>query len=389
MNTVEDRMREAFAHVTVPDVPVPEIQALQRRARRHRYNQASAALGSVAVVVMCVLGGMSFTTRGDGATNSSDIQRIKASVPGAGDNQWLVNQQTLGGKTYQTASFLQYGHPCIVSTLTATGPNESLGVGGGAVPQGALRGQWCPTSGWPVGEVADESSYTATFGGGGAVEISGRVPMSARTVVVHVDDAAVTVPAVATPTSSAERFFSAYLKVPTGRSVPVTPIIAVYDKSGRSVTAPHPRNDVQSGTQVSHVAGLPDNQRSFVTTTSGMKAIVYRTGSTPCVALAVHGVLRSHTCAADAPQSGRPLISAVVPGLGRMTLGDAPAWADQLQISGPANYDQVTLTKATGIDDRSFWLTRAPHPNSRNVIATCVIGDNCTVVQKWIAPTAA
>ena len=97
------------------------------------------------------------------------------------------------------------------------------------------------------------------------------------------------------------------------------------------------------------------------------------------------GVLRAHTCAPTTPDSAQPLVSVKVPGFGRMVLGDAPTWADRVQISGPANDNQVTLTR---VGDRTFWLAQGPQASPHNVIATCVIGDNCTVVQKWLMPAS-
>jgi hypothetical protein len=71
-----------------------------------------------------------------------------------------------------------------------------------------------------------------------------------------------------------------------------------------------------------------------------------------------------------------------------MVMGDAPAWADQLRINGPGSSTQATLGRVNGITDRSFWLTQSPETARGTVIATCAIGDNCTVVQRWVAPTA-
>lgn len=378
MNTVEDRMREALASVAIPDVPVPAIESLQRRARRHRLNQAGGGLGSAAFVAMCIVGGMSFGTTGpQPAVQSAQMTRIPASIPGGSGQQWQIARERVGTHTYQAASFLRYGHPCVISTF------------GTAAPTVTSDG-WCPSSAWPVGEVADESTRTQTVGAHEVVEVDGRVPAAARSVVVHIDDTSVTVPAVATPTSDKERFFAAYLDVPSSRLVPVSPVIAVFDGSGRAIEAPSPHNDVLSGDGLmpTHFPGLPSNQVQYSISDNGVQAIVYRTGSTPCVALALHGVIKARTCAPTAPQSGRPLIALRVPKFGRMVMGDAPAWADQLRINGPGSSTQATLGRVNGITDRSFWLTQSPETARGTVIATCAIGDNCTVVQRWVAPTA-
>ncbi len=381
MNAVEDRVRDVFARVVVPDVPVPAISSLQRRARRHRLNQATGALGAMATVGMCIVGGMSFT--GHGAAGGE--LRVRTHLAGAGTNQWLVSKQTIAGHQYQTASFLESGRPCTVSTLS--GRTEALGVESGTSLPPA--GGWCQPDNWPVGEVADQGSYSVTSGGRDVVDIEGRVPLNARTVVVHVDDAATTVQAVVTPTSSTERFFSAYLVVPSARRVPITPVVGVFDRSGHPVAAPLPHNDVLSGigAQSTHFSGLPSNQTLLSTTSSGLQAVVYRDGDAPCVALALHGVLRAHTCASSTPLAGRPLIAINVPKFGRMILGDAPTWANQLRINGPDSSDQVTVSKVNGISDRTFWLAQGPLASHDSVIATCAIGDNCTVVQRWTAPS--
>jgi hypothetical protein len=367
----EDRIRDTFATFVIPDLPVPAIQSLQRRARRHRLNQAGGALGSAAVVVMCIFGGMSFSGGGGSATaQATGVQRIPAHIEGGGAQQWLVSKQTVDGQVYSSATYLSDGTPCTVSTA-------------GGNP-------WCQPERWPRGEVADATPNSEYSGQQQIVQVLGRVPTEARTVAVNVDGASTTVPAVETPTSTTERFFAAYLNVPAGYNVDETPILGVFNAAGDPVAAPHPQNDVITNTSpiVSHVAGLPSNQRVFSSMIAEVQAIEYRHGGVPCVALAFRGALLGHTCAATAPLAGRPLLSVRIPHWGQIVIGDAPNWANLVRLDGPQSVDDVSLDRMPGISDRTFWLTQLSGPNTK-VIATCTVGDNCTVVQPYDSPSSA
>jgi hypothetical protein len=370
VNTVEDRMRDAFAGVTIPDVPVPAIQSLQRRARRHRLNQAGGALGSAAVVVICIFGGMSFSGgHGAGTVATAAVQRIPAHIQGGGSRQWLVSSQQVDGTTYSTSTFLTDGKPCTIST-------DGEGT--------------CDTT-WPAGQVAalPDNLNTTYRGEQQIVEVTGRVPLAARTVEVHMDDAVTTVRAVETPTTSKERFFSAYLSVPAN-FVASSPIIGVFDANGAAVAAPHPQTRVivVKKPLVSHLAGLPSNQRSLPQFDALSQGVVYRNGDTPCVALAAHSGPTVHVCAPTRPQAGRPLLSVRIPGDGTIVVGDAPSWTGAMQIDTGQGPTDVTLFKMPGYDDRVFWMSQISGSAGRT-IATCTDGDNCRVVERYLSPSSA
>jgi hypothetical protein len=213
MTVQEDRLRAALQDLAACDVPsgggmsAPQRSlqpAIRREQHRRWLNRSIAVAATVALLTGTVSVGRSLWT---------DSSRSATAASAA--NGWY---STLPGHQTEFRNHKSY----LVATGTANGHRwemDSLNVGGSTWFVGDLGGDRFTL--FTNGQVGDISS-----GGGGyyGASVTGFVPNDARTVTVHVHDGpAITVPAIATPTSSRVRFFAvAYPEKYVNNNVTVT-----------------------------------------------------------------------------------------------------------------------------------------------------------------------
>jgi hypothetical protein len=355
VNAVEDRVRDAFAHVVVPEVPVPAVGALQRRARRHRLNQAGGALGVIATVGMCIVGGMSFGANSNATPHfaASGITRIPAHVMNGKAPQWLVAQQTLDGQTYRAASTLFGSEPC-VNTNTGFGSCDPMG------------------GDWPYNAIGD-------FGTGGVnpAVFAGRVPLDAATVTVTYDDRTVTTPAVRTPTSDRNRWFATFFT-----SDPLErPIVGVVDQAGEPVAAPGGAPAERTASQLSQVAGLP-HQQYALRSAAGWQLNGFEQGGKTCLSL--HrgmSAASAPTCLSPStvPSQATPVTELQLPNGQTVVAGDAPVGVTGVAFERGSVEKQVSTVALPGDSTHVFWAmtVNTSQVSQPWLIATCSAGWNC------------
>jgi hypothetical protein len=371
VTTIEDQLRELFATVDSPEVSPPGVERLRRRARRHRLEQATASLGVLAIVIAAVVGGIAVSRGSQGSTNLATsppgVTAIPAHIAGFHVKLWLVGDKTVNGQTLTAATYRDGHRTCLVD-ITTQGSQQCFGAG------------WSST-------VAQYGVYQDA----GLTQVTGRVPLAARAVTVNVDNLHVTVPALLTPSSDTERYFTAFLTLPPRDSA--SEFIGVTDTEGQAVAqASIPPANLTPGVPT-HVPGLPGKQVGFPIVLRGpdtnTRAVVYRQGASDCVAIARgNQLLDAATCKASAPTSARGLVAVTLPDGIEELVGDAPRWADTVDTASNLVTSEHTLGEAPGIPDRRFWSAVAIHGTPPgNVIATCTVGANCAVVRPFVPPT--
>ena len=360
MTRLEDDVRERFASIAAPDVPAPPPAVLRKRAHRIRATRLVAAAASVAVVAVGATFGAATLTRSPQKTEyASGVTAIPGHVRGVPPKtkQWQFADMTVAGRHLVAVSFRNGTSICIT------------GDGGGACE---LAHQIPST----VADVSDSSD-------GNIRSVVGFVPVSARSVVVHVGTLASTVPAVRTPTSDTRRFFAAFfVKQPADDRF--TPVVGVLDPQGQPVPASATEDNIIISSP-SHVAGLPSAQWSWDAGDGTGHAVAYRrTDGTPCVTMTnlrpgTRKIAGSPLCAATAPSSARVLLAETMPSGWILMVGDAPRWARGILEWGPNGMSGATLARSPAAADRLFWAVDvAPGAGSR--IATCAAGQNCLTV---------
>jgi hypothetical protein len=352
VTTTEDRLRELFAGIEAPDVTPARVDVLRHKARAHRFAQLTGALSCVAVVAAAIFGGVALSG-GSGRSPATKAINTPAHIPGVTGKQVLIAQQQLDGRTYQAASYVLGDRTCIITT---TG------------------GQWCATQSWQ-NEVADDD-YARS---GDVVAVLGRVPLSAKVVVVSIDNFSKAVPAVLTTTSNHERFFAAFLRVPLSYN-PVDPFVGVFNALGQAVPPPGGAPAPTISAVHSKVPWLPSDQYEVVSSSDGWKVITYRQGAQNCLTI-VSGARQSRTtCEGEGAEAPARLFSRLrLPNGNQLIAGDAPGWARSVIVASRVSYANVTTVGVPDTSGRVFWTAEiaknTTSPPQR--LASCAAGNNC------------
>jgi len=363
--TNESDLRELLARVDTSDLAPPEIAAIRGRARRHRAAQIGTALGSAAAIAAIVVATFALTRATPSALSPADVSRTKVNLhDGVSAPQWLVARQTIDGETYVAVASRSLGQTCV---HTSDG------------------GEHCDPRSWPGDTVADYGSESS----GQIIEVVGRVPITARSVTVQVDNRAVRTVAMLTPASNHERFFAAWLKLPASYN-PVQPVVGVLDADGKPVPPPGGGRPISMAGSHSSVSGLPNNQLQIVQSSAGWQVVTFRRNGRVCLQIiGAHETRRSAARCGPFHSATAQVDAQISLGDVHVLAGDAPPGTTAVVVATGQSYQDGTAIGLPGTGGRVAWVTSLAKGTMGGpwTIATCSAGLNCWNVKPIVFPT--